>query len=416
MAQLSDDCFAFGGKLLSIDEARRIVAANVGAVAHAERVPLAEADGRVLAEDVSAPIDLPPFANSAVDGYAVAAADLIGESVLTVEGRLAAGMGDAEALRPGTARRIFTGAQLPRGADTVFMQEDVRLDEAGRVHLPAGLKPGANTRPRGEDIAAGLLALRAGRRLRPQDLALAAALGLRELPVRRAVRVALFSTGNELTEPGARLGPGKLYDSNRVLLAAMAARTGAAVSDLGILPDDRARIGAAIADAARGHDLILTSGGVSTGEEDHVRVAVEAAGRLLFWRLAIKPGRPVAMGTVAGVPLVGLPGNPVAAFVTFAQIARPLIFALQGAAWRPEPSLPVRAAFAYRKKAGRREYVRVRLEQAPDGGWEARKHPRDGAGLISSLTETDGLAEIAEPVTAVAPGVSVGFLPYSGLL
>ncbi|MBV8525156.1 MAG: molybdopterin molybdotransferase MoeA, partial [Acetobacteraceae bacterium] len=267
-----------------------------------------------------------------------------------------------------------------------------------------------------EDIAAGTLALPSGRRLRPQDLALAAALGRRELSVRKRIRVALFSTGNEVTEPGEWLGPGKLYDSNRVLLATMAARAGAVVSDLGILPDNKARISAAIEEAARGHDLLLTSGGISTGEEDHVRGVVEARGQLLFWRLAVKPGRPLAMGTVNGVPLLGLPGNPVAAFVTFAHIARPLICALLGAAWRPERALPIRAAFTYRKKPGRREYVRVRLEQAPDSQWEAQKYPHDGAGLLSSLTETDGLAEIGEQVRAVAPGDLVGFLPYSSLL
>jgi molybdopterin molybdotransferase len=416
MAQLSDDCFAFGGKLLSIDAAREIIASIASVVTESELVPLALADGRVLAENVVAPIDVPPFANSAVDGYAVASADLVGETALPVNGRVAAGELDMEPLRPGTARRIFTGAPLPAGADTVFMQEDVRLDEGGRVCLPSGLKLGANTRPRGEDIAAGTLALPSGRRLRPQDLALAAALGRRELSVRKPIRVALFSTGNEVTEPGEWLGPGKLYDSNRVLLATMAARAGAVVSDLGILPDNKARISAAIEEAARGHDLLLTSGGVSTGEEDHVRAAIEARGQLLFWRLAIKPGRPLAMGTVNGVPLLGLPGNPVAAFVTFAHIARPLICALLGAAWRPERALPIRAAFKYRKKPGRREYVRVRLEPAPDSEWEAQKYPRDGAGLLSSLAETDGLAEIGEQVRAVAPGNLVGFLPYSSLL
>lgn len=416
MAQLSNDCFAFGGTLLPIEDALRIIAANVSAVVGTERVTLGQADWRVLAEDVIAPIDLPPFANAAVDGYAVRAADLAGETVLPVEGRLAAGASMTGALRPGVACRIFTGAPVPEGADTVFMQEDVHLDDAGRVHLPAGLRPGANTRRRGEDITAGTLALPVGRRLRPQDLALAAALGLVTLPVARPIRVALFSTGNELVKPGAPLGPGKLYDSNRVLLATLARRAGASVSDLGTLPDDRARIGSTIRQAADHHDLVLASGGVSTGEEDHVRSALEMEGRLVFWRLAIKPGRPVAMGIVGGVPLVGLPGNPVAAYVTFAHIARPLIFALSGATLVPAPAFPVRAAFAYRKKSGRREYVRVRLERDTNGTLEAHKHPRDGAGIITSLTETDGLAEIAEPVTAIAPGDAVGFLPYSALM
>lgn len=416
MAQLSDDCFAFGGKLLAIDAALRIIAADVHCVEGVEHVGLQAADGRVLADDVTARLDLPPFDNSAVDGYVVRLADLDGTSGLPVVRRLAAGAPATDALAPGTTWRIFTGAVLPPGADTVFMQEDVRLDGQGRVHFPAGLRLGANTRPRGEDIACGTRALQRGRRLRPQDLALAAALGLQHLPVRRPVRVALFSTGNELVEPGVPAGPAQRYDSNRVLLAALAGRAGARVTDLGILADRRDAITAALSAAARDNDLILTSGGVSVGEEDHVRAAVEAVGRLVFWRLAIKPGRPVAMGSVAGVPFVGLPGNPVAAFVTFAHVARPLIAALGGEPAQAHAALRVQAAFSYRKKAGRREYVRVRLVPGPDGAPQAHKHDTEGAGILTSLTETSGLAELAEPVTTVTPGDSVGYLPYELML
>jgi len=414
MAQLSDDCFAFGGALLTLDAARAMIMAQVRPVDGTERVGLHEADGRVLAADMAAPVDLPPFDNSAVDGYAVRLAGLEHGGRLPVLGRLAAGA-LAQPLVEGTAQRIFTGAALPPGADTVFMQEDVQLD-AGQIQLPPGLRPGANTRSRGEDIAQGAVALRAGLRLRPQDLALAAALGLTQLTVRRAIRVALFSTGNELVEPGRPTGPAQRFDSNRVLLAAMARRAGAQVTDLGILPDRLEAITGAIRAAADAHDLILTSGGVSAGEEDHVRAAVEATGRLVFWRLAVKPGRPVAMGVVHGVPFMGLPGNPVAAFVTFAQIARPLIAALAGGGIQPPPTLHVRAAFAYRKKSGRREYVRVRLRPGPDGIAAAYKHEVDGAGILTSLTETDGLAELADDVTTVSPGQAVAFLPYALLL
>ncbi len=413
MAQLSDDCFAFGGALLTIDAARAMIMAQVEPVEGVERVALHEADGRVLALDVAAPVDLPPFDNSAVDGYAVRLSGLEHGGCLPVSGRLAAGA-PARPLAEGTAQRIFTGAALPPDADTVFMQEDVRLD-AGHVQLPPGLRQGANTRSRGEDIARGATALRAGLRLRPQDLALAAALGITELTTRRAVRVALFSTGDELVDPGRPTGPAQRFDSNRVLLAAMARRTGAQVTDLGILPDRLDAITDALREAVRGHDLILTSGGVSAGEEDHVRAAVEAVGRLVFWRLAVKPGRPVAMGVVDGVPFMGLPGNPVAAFVTFAQIARPLIAALAGSELQAPPMLRVRAAFVYRKKAGRREYVRVRLRPTADGIATAHKHEVDGAGILTSLTETDGLAELADDVTAVSEGDSVAFLPYSML-
>jgi len=413
MAQLSDDCFAFGGALLTVDAARAMIADQIGRVDGVEHVALHEADGRVLAADIAAPVDLPPFDNSAVDGYAVRLAGLEDGGRLPVLGRLAAGM-PAQPLVGGTAQRIFTGAALPPGADTVFMQEDVRLD-GNHVQLPAGLRPGANTRPRGEDIACGAIALRAGLRLRPQDLALAAALGITVLPVCRRVRVALFSTGDELVEPGQLPGTAQRFDSNRVLLAAMARRAGAQVTDLGILPDRLDAITGALRDAARDHDLILTSGGVSAGEEDHVRSAVEATGRLVFWRLAVKPGRPVAMGVVGGVPFMGVPGNPVAAFVTFVQLARPLIAALAGGVVQPPPTLRVPAAFAYRKKAGRREYVRVRLRPGPDGTTAAHKHGVDGAGILTSLTETDGLAELADDVTVVSPGDSVAFLPYAVL-
>lgn len=415
MAQLSDDCFAFGGKLLTVDAALAVIAEGTRPVYGTERVALHDADGRVLATDLPAPMDLPPFRNSAVDGYAVRLADLAGQDTLPVLGRLPAGVPADGALPPGAAWRIFTGAAMPPGADTVFMQEDVEL-EAGRVRLPSGLKLGANTRPEGEDIALGAPALAAGLRLRPQDLALAAALGLDGLVVRRRVRVALFSTGSELVAPGRALGPAQQYDSNRVLLGALARRTGAEVSDLSILPDSRDGIRAALAGASEGHDLVLTSGGVSAGEEDWVRDAVQAVGALAFWRLAIKPGRPVAMGQVGRAAFMGLPGNPVAAFVTFVRIARPLLAALGGEAFVPSVGVPVVAGFSYRKKLGRREYVRVRVASGADGMLHARKHPVDGAGILTSLTATDGLVELGEDVTGVASGMTVQFLPYGGLM
>ena len=407
MAQLSDDCFAFGGKLQTLDAALATIAAGVPCVAGVEHVPLLAADGRVLAADVAAGVDLPPFANSAVDGYAVRLQP--GGAALPVVGRLAAGAWAAPLL-PGSAMRIFTGAPLPPGADTVFMQEDV-VERDGLVLLPRGLKRGANTRPAGEDVAEGARALPAGRVLRPQDVALAAALGLTSLPVRRRLRVALFSTGDELVDPGAAPGPAQRWDSNRVLLALLVQRAGAEVTDLGILPDRQAAIAEALA-AAGGYDLVLTSGGVSTGEEDHVRAAVEQAGRLVFWRIAIKPGRPVAMGQIGEALFLGLPGNPVAAFVTFLRVARPVMAALAGAAAPRLRPLPVRAGFDYRKKAGRREYVRVRL----DAAGVARKHGVEGAGILTSLTEADGLVELADDVLGVADGDTVAFLPFAGLL
>jgi molybdopterin molybdotransferase len=417
MAQLSDDCFAFGGPMMSVDEAVGIIAARVTPVRDVETVALAEADGRILAADISASLPLPPFTNSAVDGYAVRSRDLppAGEAAFAVSGRVQAGASPREALQPGHAVRIFTGAPMPDGADTVFMQEDVRIDEEGRVVLPAGLKPGANVRPAGEDIPVGSSALKAGQRLRPQDVALAAAFGLTHVDVRRRIRVAVFSTGNELVSPGAVRAGAQLFDSNRFMLTAMLKRLGCAVSDLGILRDDRASLADGLKKVADGHDLILTSGGVSTGEEDHVKASVESVGSLVLWRMAIKPGRPVAMGIIGGTPFIGLPGNPVASFVTFVHVVRPTVLALAGASQQPLVPMPVRAAFAYKKKIARREYVRVNLRKGADGTLEATKFPREGAGLLSSLVDTDGLVELVEEVTQVHPGQVVGFLSYASL-
>ena len=418
MAQLSDDCFAFGGPMRSVDEAVALITARLDPVEGVETVALGQADGRVLAEDLKAPLALPPFTNSAVDGYAVRAEDLPtgAERVFPVSGRLQAGGAAQTPIEPGVALRIFTGAPMPPFADTVFMQEDVRALDDGRVALPPGLKHGANVRPVGEDIPLGHAVLPAGRRLRPQDVGVAAALGLTGLKVRRRVRVAVFSNGDEIVEPGALRGPAQLFDSNRFVLTAMLRRLDCEVTDLGILPDDEARIAAILKRGARAHDLILTSGGVSTGEADHVKAAVESVGTLVFWRMAIKPGRPVAMGVIDGTPFIGLPGNPVASFVTFAHVARPAIFALAGAPWARPVGVPVRAAFTYRKKSGRREYVRASLRRADDGALEAVKFPREGAGLLSSLIDTDGLVELSEDITSIEPGRMVEFMAYSLLL
>src|SRR5262249_13272960 len=274
MAELADDCFAFGGPLLPVDEIERLLAERIAPVTETERVNLHEAAGRVLAADLVAPVDLPPFDNSAVDGFAVRHADLAaaGETRLTVIDRVAAGHAAAQPVGPGEAVRIFTGAPMPAGADTVFMQEDVRV-EGETVIVPPGLKLGANRRLAGEDVRAGSVALPEGRRLAPQHVALAAALGRVDLDVRRRIRVALFSTGDEIVEPGAPRPQPALYDANRRLLAELAGRLGAVITDLGILPDDPQALAHALAAAAADHDVVLTSGGVSTGEADHLRTA-----------------------------------------------------------------------------------------------------------------------------------------------
>jgi molybdopterin molybdotransferase len=419
MAQLSQDCFASGATILSVDDAVAAIVQRFKPVDGVETVALPDADGRVLAADLVATLQLPPFTNSAVDGYAVRGEDVpSGESRLfRVAGRSQAGSGVTEdPVAPGEAIRIFTGAPMPRGTDTVFMQEDVRVDDAGSVLLPPGLKRGANVRPAGEDIAPGKVIVPAGRWLRPQDVAVAAAMGLTELEVRRRVKVAVFSNGDEIVEPGAARRETQLFDSNRVMLVAMLRRIGCAVSDLGIRRDDSAAVADVLKSAARSHDLILSSGGVSTGEGDHVKAAVESVGTLVFWRIAMKPGRPVAMGVIDGTPFVGLPGNPVASFVTFARVARPALLALAGTQGSPSPAVPVRAQFLYRKKLARREYVRVHLRKAQDGTLEAVKFPREGAGLLSSLVDTDGVVELEESLTRVEPGQIVNCFTYASLL
>ena len=361
MAQLSDDCFAFGGALLTVAAALAEIEARVAPVVETETVPLQAAGGRILARDIIATMSLPPHDNSAVDGYAVAHADLIPDrdTVMPVTGRAAAGHRLDRPARRGEAIRIFTGAPMPAGTDTVMMQEDCAF-EAGRVFLKPGIKRGANRRHAGEDITEGEVALTAGQRLRAPDLGLAAALGHRELCVFRRLRVALLSTGDEVREPGMTLPPGAIYDANRFMLKALVESLGCVVTDFGIRPDREAALADTLAAASAEHDLIVTSGGVSTGEEDHVKGAIERLGALHFWRLAIKPGRPVALGQVGRVPLIGLPGNPVAVVVTFVVLARPLILKLAGSQTSAPTLFPVRAGFAYRKKPGRREYLRAR--------------------------------------------------------
>jgi molybdopterin molybdotransferase len=419
MSQLTDDCFAFGGKLVPVADALARFRESLTPVVDPERVPLSAALGRILAEDIVASRSVPPHDNSAVDGYSVYFDDLSpdAETVLPVTATVAAGHPmDGPQVR-GTAIRIYTGAPMPAGVngtgpDTVLMQEDCRND-GERVVIPPGIKRGANRRFAGEDIAEGNRILEAGIRLRPQDIGLAAATGLTSLPVYKALRVAIFSTGDEIREPGTEAPSGTVYDSNRHTLAALLRGVGAEVIDMGILPDRLNEIRDGLTAAAGNADLILTSGGVSSGGEDQVKAAVEALGSLHFWRLAIKPGRPVALGQIGRTPFVGLPGNPVAVMVTFLRVARPLIELLSGARPKAPDLFPVRAAFDYKKKLDRREYVRVTLRRNGDGILEAEKFERDGAGVLSSMVAADGLVELPESCTRIKSGDIVDYLPFS---
>jgi len=418
MAQLSDDCFAQGGPLMRVDEARRLLAETIVPVTASEPVALHDALGRILAEDIVSPVDIPPAPNSAVDGYAVFHADLDPDNNtrLPVSGRVTAGQMDLPEARRGTAIRIFTGARLPAGEfggpDTVMMQEDCDVEDDHVVIRP-GIKKGSNAREAGEDVKAGSVVLHKGQKLRPQDVGQAAAVGRREVMVSARLKVGLFSTGDELREPGSDLEPGAIYDSNRYTIHALLTGLGCAVDDLGILPDRFDAVRSAL-DAAKGrHDLLVTSGGVSVGEEDHVKAAVEALGKLHLWRLAVKPGRPIALGQVGLVPFVGLPGNPVAVVVTFLTIVRPLILRLMGGNDAPPHTFRVRAGFDHKKKKDRREWIRAHLEEDGAGGLTARKFPRDGAGILSSLVAADGLIELPEDLTRLEAGAMVDFLPFS---
>ncbi|MEQ8652314.1 MAG: molybdopterin molybdotransferase MoeA [Kiloniellales bacterium] len=418
MAQLSDDCFAFGGPLLPVAEALAMLRERVPTVVEQESLPLAACLGRVLRESLIAELSVPAHDNSAVDGYALRFEDLNEDSVtvLPIAGRAAAGHPLGRPIAPGEAIRIFTGAPMPEGADTVMMQEDCRQDGEA-VTLHPGIKRGANCRNAGEDIAKGSEVLPAGRRLKPWDLGLAASLGRTSLTVSRPLRVALCSTGDELVEPGGVRSAGQVYDANRNAVAGLLRGEGCQVTDLGILADNARLIRETLEATARQHDLVITTGGVSEGEEDHVKAALDAAGGSLhFWRLAIKPGRPVALGRLASAAFVGLPGNPVACVVTFAALVRPLIHQMSGASYAAPATFPVVSGFAHRKKRDRQEWLRVSLERSGDGLSTAKRFPREGAGILSSLAGSDGFLILDETLTEIPAGTTLPFLPFSEVL
>ncbi len=412
--KLSDDRFAGAERLLTAAQALDLLDQRMAPATASKTLTLRQARGRVLAADVVSDHDVPPHDNSAVDGYAFAFADLEpeGDSRLRLAGRAAAGQLPEGAGGGGRALRIFTGAMMAPGCDSVAMQEDCRV-EGQTVIVPAGLARGANRRLAGENIRRGDRILSAGQRLRPQDIGLAASVGRAELEVYRPLRVAIFSTGDEIREPGDELGPAGIFDANRYLLMGLLDGLGVTLSDLGILPDRLDEVRQNLAAAARDHDLLITSGGVSVGDEDHVRLAVEELGRLHFWKLAIKPGRPLALGQVGPVPFVGLPGNPVAAMVTFLRFARPLILRLGGCNDITPALFRVTADFDYKKKPERREYVRARLARLADGSLVARPFEPSGSGILRSMVEADGLVELPEEMSELRAGSMVDFLPFN---
>lgn len=391
--------------LLSLEEALGRLLASVRPLDETERLPVAEALGRVLAEDLLSPLDVPPLANSAMDGYAVRRSNIPDEGVvLPVSQRVAAGQVGGP-LEPGTAARIFTGAPVPEGADAIVMQEQCEPLDGGRVRINTVPLPGQWIREQGEDVRRGSVVLPRGARLTPQAIGLAATVGAATLAVARKPRVGLFSTGDELVMPGEPLRPGAIYNSNRYTLHALLKQFGCDCTDFGIVPDTLDATREALRAAAAGHDLILASGGVSVGEEDHVKPAVQAEGQLDLWQIAIKPGKPLAFGQVRDAWFIGLPGNPVSSFVTFLLAVRPFLLALQGAQVEPPQPLPMRAAFDWPRPDKRREFLRVR--RTADGCVEL--FPNQSSGVLTSTVWADGVVD-NPPGQAISAGDVVRYL------
>ncbi|HOA93740.1 MAG TPA: molybdopterin molybdotransferase MoeA [Quisquiliibacterium sp.] len=409
----------FDPAALSVASAQAVIAALVQPVLAVEHVSIRAALDRVLACDVVSPIDVPAHDNAAMDGYAVRADDLApsGPTRLRVVGTALAGVPYPGEVGPGCAVRVMTGAVMPRGCDTVVMQEVVTLDaDADAVTVPPDQVRGQNRRLRGEDLALGRPALTAGRILTPADLGLLASLGLPEVAVRRRLRVAFFSTGDELRSVGEPLGPGQIYDSNRYTLWGMLHRLGVDVIDMGVVPDRPEALEAAVRTAAASADAIISSGGVSVGEADYTRAIMARLGDVAFWTIAMRPGRPLAFGRIGDAFYFGLPGNPVAVMITFYFFARDALLRMMGAAARPHLYLRATSAGALRKKPGRTEYQRARLTVGEDGTQRVSALGTQGSGVLRSMSEANCIVVLHHAQGSVAPGEMVDCLPFDGLL
>jgi molybdopterin molybdotransferase len=415
---LINDCFQHSREHLTHAEALTLLKSRAQPVTKTEETPLGQALGRILARPIFAPRPIPAHDNAAVDGYAFACADYdrLRGANLIVKGRVAAGKPLDGLPAHGTASRIFTGAMMPSGHDSVVMQEDVTLSESDGeqwVHIPPGLEPGANRRLAGEDVIANQMLLDAGARLRPQDIAAIAATGIANIHCHAPLRVGIFSTGDEIIRPGAPFKPGLVFDANGPMLLSLAGLLTTHVLGLGVLPDGANVVRERLTEAASLTDVLITSGGVSRGEEDHVGKTLRDLGSLYMWRLAIKPGRPMSFGQIGDCVFVGLPGNPVASFVCFMLYARPLLLALSGGCWSDPRRFLVRTAFSLKRKAGRRDFLRGWLVADAGGELRVQKYPEDGSGIISSLRQAEGLIEIAEDVESVEENSLIPFIPFS---
>ena len=403
-----------GGKpgLMAVETALVELLDSAGAPPDAETVPLSTARGRVLAEQVCSGVDVPPADNSAVDGYCLDHRYFQPGQRLPVSQRIPAGLAPTN-LAPHTVGRIFTGAEVPAGADAVVMQEDSEATDDG-VLLQQAPRAGQNIRPRGQDIRKGQTVLAQGTRLRAQELGLLASVGVDKVRVYRPLRVAILATGDELVEPGDSLGPGQIYNSNRYTLIGLLQGLGLDILDLGVVPDELEATEAALIKAAAEADVVLSSGGVSVGEEDHVRVLLERMGELRFWRLAIKPGKPFTCGQILGTPFAGLPANPAAVFVTFLVLCRPWLLKMQGASAQRPDLLRVVAGFSLDRAGVRQQYLRARLV-ATDSGPVAEIYPNQSSGILYSASWGNGMVVIPPGVT-VSEGDTVDFLLYEQML
>ena len=412
------DCYEGDPDLLAPGEASRRIAAHVRPVEETGAIALIDALGRVAAHDVVSPMDVPGHTNSAMDGYACAGASLAeGTSRwYQVAGTAFAGKPFAGPVGPTQAVRIMTGAVMPHGTDTVVMQEHVDID-AGRVRIPPGVKAGQHVRQAGEDIAAGAVVVPRGRRLMPAEMGLLASLGVAEIDVFRKLRVAYLSTGDEIRPPGASFEPGIVYDSNRYTMHGMLGRLGVEIIDLGIVPDRRDAVLEAFREASSRADVVLSSGGASTGEADYVREVLAELGQVGFWRIAIRPGRPLAFGFLGDSVFFGLPGNPVAVMVTFYQFVEPAIRAASGEACdRPRPSVEARCATPLRKKPGRVEYYRAILERDDTGALVVRCTGKSGSGLLHTMSDANCFIVLPEDGVTVQAGAMVEVQPFFGLM
>jgi len=405
----------FDPTLLSVDDAIAEITRTIAPLAATEQLPLRTALGRILASDLYAPADVPNHTNSAMDGYALRAADLEQGTPLTVVGTAWAGKPHLGAVASGECVRIMTGAVMPEHADTVVMQEQVELLD-DHIRVAPGQKAGQHVRHAGEDLAAGALALRAGQRLAPAALGLIASLGIAEVPVFRRPRVAFFSNGDELRSVGQPLNPGEVYDSNRYTLHGLLQRAGMDMVDLGVVPDDRTQIRSAFLSAAHSADALITSAGASVGDADFIKDILDEVGEVSFWKIAMKPGRPLAFGHVGDALFFGLPGNPVSVMVTFYQFVLPALRRLSGETPVLSLRLTAQTTNRIRKRPGRTEFQRGVLTQTPDGDLEVSVTGEQGSGILSSMSEANCFILLPADCDGVAPGQSVLVVPFAGLI